>query len=285
MDDGSTDNSKSIIELYRGHPKISHICYNRLNGGTVFKQWKKGIDLAKGDLIWIAESDDWADSHFLEILVSVMQQDDKTALAYAQSYDVDEAGQIIESRINWTGDFEINTWQKSFLIPGKEFMGYLFYKNVIPNVSACIMRKEYIVKIFENEKSILTYKMCGDWFTWLLLADINSVKIAFSEKHLNYFRILRHATRVHNTPAKLLNRVLEEAAIFNSGRFTLSPELLRQKNNYLRQWWFKIFSAQRFSVSFFRLAPLMHTYKMYMLGQYILYRASAIIRKAKSAIF
>ena len=63
LDDKSTDNSKEVIANYRGHSKISHIVYNEENSGSTFKQWQKGFSLAKGDYIWIAESDDVAACH------------------------------------------------------------------------------------------------------------------------------------------------------------------------------------------------------------------------------
>jgi glycosyltransferase involved in cell wall biosynthesis len=66
LDDCSTDNSKNIIERYRNHPKVSTVLYNKVNSGNTFKQWKKGIEQARGTWIWIAESDDWCEPTFLE---------------------------------------------------------------------------------------------------------------------------------------------------------------------------------------------------------------------------
>lgn len=37
---------------------------NDYNSGSPFKQWQKGIELARGKYIWIAESDDYADFSF-----------------------------------------------------------------------------------------------------------------------------------------------------------------------------------------------------------------------------
>ena len=65
LDDCSTDNSREIIESYRNHPKISHIVYNEKNSGSTFIQWEKGFELARGEYIWIAESDYVARSTFL----------------------------------------------------------------------------------------------------------------------------------------------------------------------------------------------------------------------------
>jgi len=74
LDDCSSDNSKEIIEEYRFNNKISHIVYNDINSGSTFKQWEKGIQLAIGDLIWIAESDDWCEPNFLSILVNAFSK-------------------------------------------------------------------------------------------------------------------------------------------------------------------------------------------------------------------
>ena len=76
LDDCSTDNSKEIIEEYRNRPQVSHVVYNETNSGSPFKQWAKGFDLAQGEYIWIAESDDWAELAFLEVFISVLTKNE-----------------------------------------------------------------------------------------------------------------------------------------------------------------------------------------------------------------
>lgn len=66
LDDASTDDSLSILNYYKDHAKVSHFIVNEKNSGSPFKQWKKGLGLAQGDYIWIAESDDFCDLNFLE---------------------------------------------------------------------------------------------------------------------------------------------------------------------------------------------------------------------------
>jgi len=61
VNDCSTDNIREILECYRNHPKVSNLIYNDVNAGTSYKQLYKGIHFAKGELIWIAESDDGSD--------------------------------------------------------------------------------------------------------------------------------------------------------------------------------------------------------------------------------
>ena len=67
LDDKSTDNSLEVIDKYRSHPKVAKVIINEVNSGSPFKQWERGINEASGDIIWIAESDDYCTPDFLEI--------------------------------------------------------------------------------------------------------------------------------------------------------------------------------------------------------------------------
>ena len=61
LDDCSTDDSVSILREYESHARLSALVVNAQNSGSPMAQWKRGLDLAAGELIWIAESDDWAE--------------------------------------------------------------------------------------------------------------------------------------------------------------------------------------------------------------------------------
>src|SRR5436190_523139 len=94
LDDCSTDNSRAIIESYRGHEKISHIVFNEQNSGNTFQQWDKGIQLTKGEYIWIAESDDWCEITLLETIINGLQQNTDCVLGYCQSYGINDYDSI-----------------------------------------------------------------------------------------------------------------------------------------------------------------------------------------------
>src|ERR1039457_1590707 len=68
LDDCSTDESRSILSQYGGDPRV-RIEFNVVNSGSTFKQWNKGVRLAREEYVWIAESDDYADERLLEKLV------------------------------------------------------------------------------------------------------------------------------------------------------------------------------------------------------------------------
>lgn len=64
LDDASTDDSVSILNHYKTNSRVAHLEINSVNTGSPFIQWQKGISLSRGKYIWIAESDDVADSSF-----------------------------------------------------------------------------------------------------------------------------------------------------------------------------------------------------------------------------
>lgn len=88
LDDASTDDSIFLLEKYKNHPKVSHFIKNKENSGSPFIQWHKGLLLAKGEITWIAESDDVCDLDFLEKLIPLLSKNDvavsKTIIWYHQ---------------------------------------------------------------------------------------------------------------------------------------------------------------------------------------------------------
>ena len=192
LDDKSTDNSKDVIEQYRNHPKISHIIYNEINSGSTFKQWEKGIELATGEWIWIAESDDWCEYSLLENLTATFNNSPKIGLSYCMSvfYNIDENTQSAQN----------STSHVQELIKSDEFiLNKLFPFNTVINASAVIFKKDLYYKV---SKEYTHYKLAGDWFFW---AEISQhCDVAVCGKYLNYFR--QHDIKVSmNTKKRGLN--------------------------------------------------------------------------------
>ena len=89
LDDCSTDNSREVIESYRGREHVAHIIYNEQNSGSPFKQWQKGVELAKGEYIWIAESDDVAYDTLMEECVKALDANKEASLAFVDCEFID----------------------------------------------------------------------------------------------------------------------------------------------------------------------------------------------------
>ena len=186
LDDCSTDKSIEILELYRNHPKTSSYIINDKNSGSTFLQWDKGLQLAKGEYVWIAESDDFSEPSFLESLLKPFSKSENLALVFCQSNKVNMQGKITGNWISHTENFSDNIFQNNFYMEGNYFIEkYLIHKNVIPNVSAVLFKKEYLDSILPlNFKPFMKYY--ADWFFYIQL--LCNSQVAFVSESLNYFR-------------------------------------------------------------------------------------------------
>src|SRR5664280_853615 len=83
LDDCSSDESRSLLSEYAGDPRV-RIKFNEVNSGSPFRQWNKGVGLARGEYVWIAESDDYADERMLERLLTVLEAEPEVVFAYCR---------------------------------------------------------------------------------------------------------------------------------------------------------------------------------------------------------
>lgn len=190
LDDCSPDNgaSREVIETYRNDRHISNIIYNDVNSGSTFRQWQKGFELAKGKLIWIAESDDYCENDFLEQLVKPFNPIDSTiAVSVGGTVVVDGDGMKIR---------ELTIEKESKIINGKKFISKRLSHGgmSIPNASAVVFKRDIAISI---DKSYMDYEAVGDRLFWILMLEKGD--IALSNKYLNYFR--QHPNKV--TPYKV----------------------------------------------------------------------------------
>lgn len=190
LDDVSPDESGEILLSYKDHPKVSHCIINEKNSGSTFHQWNKGMALAQGELIWIAESDDVADLSFLETLVEPFQQNPNLVLAYSQSHRMDSQGKITGSWKDHTDDLDPKKFEEKFTISGIDYIDqFLIIKNTIPNASAVLFKKHTYQQVGGANPHL---KLIGDWEIWSKI--VAQGDIFFSAKKLNYFRY--HETSV-----------------------------------------------------------------------------------------
>ena len=186
LDDASTDKSVEVLQKYAARPKASHLVINNENSGSTFKQWDKGIGLAKGEFIWIAETDDYCENNFLEKIISLHRLQPDISLAFCQSHRLNSYGEVTGNWITHTEGFKNNLFKEDFVMNGNLFIeNYLIHKNVIPNVSAVVFKKAHLQKI-----QPLVYepymKYNADWYYYIQI--VTNQKIAFISESLNYFR-------------------------------------------------------------------------------------------------
>jgi glycosyltransferase involved in cell wall biosynthesis len=189
LDDGSTDDSVAILRSYAKHPQVTHLVVNEQNTGSPCTQWGRGIALAAGSFIWIAESDDIADPSLLEVLITRLRAEPNTVLAYCRSESIDEHGNIL-CEPGAADDSTTAPAGPDYTVPGHTvLLDRLRHYNSIPNASAVVFRKD---KAAATEMPV-GFRYCGDWLFWARLAARGD--FACSDRALNFFRSHAGSTR------------------------------------------------------------------------------------------
>ena len=208
LDDCSTDNSREVIELYRGHEKVSHIVYNKVNSGSPFAQWKKGFELAKFDWIWIAESDDLCEPNFLEILVGQIHEG--ISLVTCRTEKIDENGELLQPGYFLADNVKPGRWHSDFENEGIDEINLaLKCRCTLPNASAVIFHKSLTKFVVDS----LGFKAAGDWFFWINC--LSKTKFRYIAQPLCYHRFHAQTTRGKKSVDQEKNRMYEFLACIN----------------------------------------------------------------------
>jgi glycosyltransferase involved in cell wall biosynthesis len=185
LDDCSTDNSRDVIESFRNHTLVKHIIYNDSNTGSPFKQWEKGVELATGEWIWIAESDDYADTRFIETMLTIFPEPQRFGLLYSDSHIVINdkiIGETFASKRN--NRLNSKHWCDKYTNDGiQEIEDYLMPYGTINNTSAVLFKTDILKKANPFD---ISFRFVGDKYAFIKVLAISD--IAYISEPLNYYR-------------------------------------------------------------------------------------------------
>lgn len=240
LDDASSDGSAAILERYAAvHPERTRLVRNRVNGGRVFAQWRAGLALARGELCWIAESDDRCGPDFLAGLVPAFD-DPAVLLAHARCRFVDADGAPAGFTLDhYLAPVGARTWRASFVRPAlAEVRGGLGARNTVPNISAAVFRNPAGLALLDDPHW-LSLRICGDWL--FTLHRLAGGRIAFRAEVESDFRLSAGSAgaRTYADPAYYREHAAVAAAV--ARLYKVGPELLARHRRLVAD-----FYAERF---------------------------------------
>jgi len=269
LDDCSTDNSREVIEKYRNHPKVAKIVYNDKNTGKPFQQWNKGISLASGGIIWIAESDDSCAPQLLERLVKLYVEHNCTFCFCRSLFTYEDGSAFGSGHETLPSDEVVQCWKGAEFIKNK-----LSAANVVMNASCVIFSKETALTVDHNFEKM---RGSGDWLFWIEMAEKGYV--GFDSRAMNHFRqhdnnttqkLYRNGTdmiedhsiwlylREHGLVSRKKAWELQKYRIMWQMGYEFESEEIRRK--VLRTWgyghpltWLRVFLARAFSSLAYRI--------------------------------
>ncbi len=185
IDDGSTDNSKKIINKYKNNSKVK-IIYQVNKGLTISNNL--AIRASLGKYIMRLDADDWLDSHAIEILFSTLEKNKKIGMVFPDYYEVDSKG---------------NTKK---LVRRHNFEKVKLYDQ--PAHGACTMiRKDFLLKIGGYNEKIKRQDGFDLWVRFIEKYKVKNINLP-----LFYYR--QHSASLTANENKLLktrSQIIKEA--------------------------------------------------------------------------
>lgn len=188
IDDGSTDDSRDIIEEYKEHPKIK-IIYQQNKGLNVTNNIATRV--SRGKYLMRLDADDFLDKHALFVLSNVLDLDRALGLVFPDYYLVDTDGRVIGLERRHAFTEEVSLFDQ-------------------PAHGACTMvRREYLLEVGGYDENF----KCQDGYD-LWVKFISKYKVTNVNLPLFYYRrhgsnLTRNENNLLETRAKIKNSYFE----------------------------------------------------------------------------
>lgn len=191
IDDGSTDNSRDIIEQYREHPKI-RVIFQQNKGLNVTNNI--ALRAARGAYIVRLDADDYFDPRALELLSKELDANEELGLVFPDYYYVNEDGVVTE-------EFKRHDFSADVSLLDQAAHG------------ACTMiRTDYLRKLGGYNESF----SCQDGYE-LWVKFIEHYKVANVGQPLFYYR--RHSSNLTRNESRILSTRARINEHYSAGRF------------------------------------------------------------------
>lgn len=211
LDDGSTDNTKMIIERYLHDKRIKYFYQNNMGKdlNSFDKLLNVSLDLVNGELICFVGADDIFLEKKLERQVYEFDTDPDLDIVFSDGYHIDEKGTILGSDFYFKESHQLNQMN---------LLRLLFKNNFIPHPTTMVrLRSIELMGRFETG-------FCPDYQFWLKSAPYLKFKY-INEKLIKYRIHQRSASRGENNKTvaetiKLLYEIRDKFSIYD-----LYPEI------------------------------------------------------------
>lgn len=202
IDDGSTDNSKEIIETYRNHSQVT-IIYQQNRGLNVTNNI--AMRASRGKYIMRLDADDFLDPHALMILSDALEKDQELGMVFPDYFLVDEHGNVL------------NVERRNSFKDSVSLMD-------MPAHGACTMiRKAYLENVGGYDEEF----MCQDGYElWIKFST--RYKVLNIPTPLFYYRqhgknLTSNEQRILTTRSRIKEKYLEKDAIKKPAAVAILP--------------------------------------------------------------
>lgn len=184
IDDGSTDDSRAIIERYVGHPKVIPI-FQQNKGLTVTNNI--ALRTARGHYLMRLDADDWLDENALAVMAGALDRDETLGLVFPDYFLVDEAGHITE------------------LVRRHDFQEVTLMDQ--PAHGACTMiRRKFLLDLGGYDESLRCQDGYDLWIRFIEHFEVKNVNLPLFYYRRHGSSLTRNERQILDTRAQIIER-------------------------------------------------------------------------------
>jgi len=192
LDDASSDDSVEVARATAADwDREVRVVPGRCNSGSVFRQWQRAAEEARGEWLWIAEADDAADPRLLERLAAAATAAEGTVMAFCDSSAIDEEGGLVSDSYKPYYATTVGALlDGDGLHEGPDFVRTcLSERNLILNASSVLFGRAALrAALSRCGEALFGFRMAGDWRLYLEMLREPGARIAYVAEPLNIHR-------------------------------------------------------------------------------------------------
>jgi hypothetical protein len=162
LDDASTDNSVDVIRGYSERADVL-VVKNAVVSGSKCGRWLEGLDVARGEFVWIAEPGAWCAPDFVEALLELLR-DPSVKVAYAKSQKWNAKREVVgdDTRNGSSRAWPPSRAEAAYRVSATQEVNEGFgVTNTMPSASALMFRRFAVSS--ETRAAIASMSVVGDW--------------------------------------------------------------------------------------------------------------------------
>jgi hypothetical protein len=210
LDDGSTDESVSVMESYRERYSYIRLLRHEKNLGF-FRSWHDVFEAATCEYIYSTAADDYVLPGFLEHAMAMAEQYPKAGIIFGKMVSVDESGRSL--RVDG-----VERWQESLFAPPERYLReFVDGEHPMQSLAAATIYKRSALA----EVGYLRPELDSWWDTFAARAIGLKYGACYVPKPFVAWRVVRGSMsdRSQENPQRMLDIAVRAAALMRSEAF------------------------------------------------------------------
>ncbi|MDJ1502184.1 glycosyltransferase [Xanthocytophaga agilis] len=229
-------NNKNISEIINYYLEKDNRVHKLTTSSTNLRnQWDEGINISKGDIIWIANVNNYWLSSFLERMLTHLSIHASAGVLCCESYPIDYYNNNLPVKISTSSSTE--PLANNFHSGAKFINKYMLQKNNMQSPKTILFRKDIYNRVGWLESKIQDNI---DYVLWIKILSVSDI-VYISEPPLNFHR----NTLLDNNEVLSQNTKPEILSIIKTIRnlshdHTFNKKTLKTMVNTFIRYWFQI---------------------------------------------